>query len=96
MAGIELMATSKEIQVISLRYLIFVLSVTHNSVWLSSSATCGHVPGTWSNCLLHPGTCSLGSSCSLVHPHGSRSCGGYNSFVLRKRFEMSQNLLICE
>ena len=60
MAGIELMATSKEIQqdqqkeiqVISLHYLIFVLSVTHNSVWLSSSATCGHVPGIWSNCFI--------------------------------------------
>ena len=45
---------------------------------------------------LHPGACSLGSSCSLVHPNWSLSCGRYTSFVLRKRFEMSQNLLICE
>ena len=42
----------KEMQVISLHYLIFVLSVTHNSVWSASSATCGHVLGIWSHCFI--------------------------------------------
>lgn len=86
----------KEIQIIYLHYLIFVLNVTHNSVWPSSSATCGHVPGIWNNCFIASKNLLTGLQPFLVHPHGSLSCGGCNSFVLRKRFEMSQNLLICE